>query len=238
MKRTLILVAACLILISTVMLYAGEKPRIGVLRFTNNTSAYWWSGGVGSELQDMLAAELVATDAFSVLERKELDAVISEQNLGSSGRVDPATAPKLGKILGAKYLVSATVSAFEKDTAKTGGGLSFKGISVGGKKGKAYVAVDLKVIDTTTGAIATARTIEATSKSSGINLGVYKYGVGGNLAKEQKTPVGKAIRACIIHIADYLDCYLTKGPDAPCMEKFDAQEERRREKTKSAIDLD
>ncbi len=28
---------------------AAEKPRLGVLRFTNHTSAGWWSGSVGTE---------------------------------------------------------------------------------------------------------------------------------------------------------------------------------------------
>ena len=42
------------------------------------------------------------------------------------------------------------------------------GVSVGGDKGKAYMAVDLKVMDTNTGEIADARTVEATSESSGL----------------------------------------------------------------------
>ena len=44
--------------------FAGDKPRIGVIRFTNNTHASWWHGGTGSELQDMLIAELASTEAF------------------------------------------------------------------------------------------------------------------------------------------------------------------------------
>jgi hypothetical protein len=47
---------------------SAEKPRLGVLRFTNNTHAGWWHGGMGGELQDMLIAELASTKSFSVLE--------------------------------------------------------------------------------------------------------------------------------------------------------------------------
>jgi curli biogenesis system outer membrane secretion channel CsgG len=43
----------------------GDKIRIGVLRFTNQTSASWWNSQVANELSDMLAAELVSTKAFS-----------------------------------------------------------------------------------------------------------------------------------------------------------------------------
>jgi len=78
--------------------FAEEKPRLGVLRFTNHTSAGWWEGSVGTDLQDMLIAELASTNSFRVLERRELDAVLNEQDLGDSGRVNPRTRARLGKI--------------------------------------------------------------------------------------------------------------------------------------------
>ncbi len=215
----------------------SEKPRLGILRFTNNTSAAWWSGGVGTDLQDMLISELASTNSFRVLERKELDAVITEQNLGASGRVNPATRSRLGKITGAKYLVAATVSAFEENTSGGGGGISFRGFSVGGRQDKAYIAVDLKVIDVTTGEIYDARTVEATSKSSGVSVGVYRGGFGGHLGQYNNTPVGKAIRACIIEIVDYLQCSLIEGKNSGCMDEYNQKEYNRRERTKGSIDL-
>ncbi len=217
---------------------AKEKPRLGVLRFTNDTSAGWWSSSVGRDLQDMLIAELAAMKSFRVLERKELDAVVGEQDLGRTGRINKETRSKLGNITGAQYLVAGTVSAFENRTSDTGGGFSFKGVSIGGKKSDAYMAVDLKVIDVETGEIADIRTVEATSKSGGMSLGLHKWGVGGSLAKEKKTPTGKAIRACIMEIAEYLDCSLNYGPNASCMDDYNAKESSRREKTRDAISLE
>ncbi|AOS84846.1 penicillin-binding protein activator LpoB [Chlorobaculum limnaeum] len=218
--------------------FAGEKPRIGVLRFTNHSAAAWWSGGVGTDLQDMLISELASTNSFRVLERRELDAVLDEQDLGRSGRINPRTRAKVGKITGAKYLVAATVSAFEHNTSGGGGGISFQGISLGGRQDKAYMAVDLKVIDVETGEIYDARTVEATSKSSGVSVGVYRGGFGGHLSEYKNTPVGKAIRACIIEIADYLQCSLVEGKDSGCMDEYNQKERNRREKTRNAIDLD
>jgi curli biogenesis system outer membrane secretion channel CsgG len=216
---------------------AAEKPRLGVLRFTNQTSAGWWSGSMGSELQDMLAAELANIGAFQVLERKEIDAVLGEQNLGASGRIDSQTKAKIGKIKGAKYLVAGTVSAFEVQTSGTGGGISIMGLSVGGKNDKAYMAVDLKVIDTTTGEIVDARTVEASSTSYGLALGASVGSVSGNLGNYEKTPTGKAIRACIMEIAEYLECSMVKGKSDPCMSEYAGKESTRREKTKKSIDL-
>lgn len=238
MKRIIIALILCGIFLVSSNVCAGEKPRIGVLRFTNNTHAGWWNSNVGHELQDMLIAELAAMKSFRVLERKELDAVIKEQDLGTSGRISKSTRSKIGNITGAKYLVAATVSAFETKTSGTGGGLSFRGISIGGKKERAYIAVDLKLIDVETGEIADVRTVEATSKSGGLRLGLRRRGFSGNLKKHNKTPTGKALRACIMEIAEYLDCSLVKGKDDSCMAAYDAKESRRREKTKGSIDLE
>ena len=217
---------------------AAEKPRIGILRFTNHTHASWWHVTSGEELQDMLIAELASAKAFSVLERKELDAVISEQKLGASGLVNKNTVTKIGNLTGAKYLVAATVSAFEEGTSGDKGGVSLRGVSLGGEKGKAYIAVDLKVIDVETGEIADTRTVEATSQSTGFRVGLNAFGFSGDYGKKAKTPVGKAIRGCIVEISQYLECSLVKGKSDSCMQEYDEKESKRRERTKGSIELE
>ena len=238
MKKSVVMAVLIFAIFMVSQAMAQEKPRLGVLRFTNDTRAGWWTGTAGRDLQDMLAAELVSMDSFQVLERKELEAVLSEQDLGASGRVDKKTAAKIGKVKGAKYLVAGTVSAFEEGTSGKGGGVSILGLSVGGKKERAYMAVDLKVIDTDTGEIADARTVEATSESTGTRVGISVPFVSTGFEKHEKTPTGKAIRACIIEIAEYLDCSLAKGKNDPCMQEYKEKEGKRREKTKSSIKLE
>jgi curli biogenesis system outer membrane secretion channel CsgG len=112
------------------------------------------------------------------------------------------------------------------------------GFRVGGKQDKAYMAVDLKVIDATTGEIVDNRTIEATSESSGFSLGGSIGILSGDLGKYEKTPAGKAIRACIIEISEYLVCSMTKGKNDPCLQTYAKKESSRREKTKDAIKLE
>jgi len=216
---------------------AQEKPRLGVLRFTNHTSAGWWSASVGEELSDMLASELVSAGSFDVLERKEIDAVIGEQDLGESGRIDPATKAKLGRIKGAEYLVAGTVSSYDEGTRGGNAGVRVGGLSLGGKKDKTYIAVDLKVINTTTGQIVDARTIEAESSGSGIGAGLDLRGISLNGDTFKRTPAGKAIRACIIYCSEYLDCSLVRGKNADCMKKWNDMDQHRREKTKSTINI-
>ncbi len=215
----------------------AEKPRIGVLRFTNQTSAGWWSASVGSELSDMLTSELVSTRAFQVLERKEIDAVLGEQDLGSSGRLDPATKARLGKVKGAKYLVAGTVSSFEENTSGEHGGISIGGLSLGGKQNKTYIAVDVKVVDTETGEIVDTRTIEGEASGSGMGGSLSVAGVSLHGGGFEKTPAGKAIRGCVVYISDYLECSLVRGQDDRCMKKWDDMDKARRERTRGAIDI-
>jgi curli biogenesis system outer membrane secretion channel CsgG len=144
----------------------------------------------------------------------------------------------MGRIKGAQYLIAGTVSSYEENTSGTGGGIGIAGFSIGGKQEKAYIAVDLKVIDATTGEIVDSRTIEASSTSGGLSLGGGVGMFSGSLSQYKKTPAGKAIRACIIEIADYLECSMVKGKDDSCMDEYAAKESSRRERTKGAIDLE
>jgi curli biogenesis system outer membrane secretion channel CsgG len=241
MKKTIIWASAFLAL-GVFLAAAGpsnaqEKPRVGVLRFTNHTSAGWWSASVGSELSDMLASELVSTRSFQVLDRKDIEAVLGEQDLSDTDRVDPATKVKMGKLKGAKYLVAATVSSYEESTKGKSGGISVGGLSLGGSKEKTYVAVDLKIIDTETGEIVDARTLEAEAKGIGLEGGLSIRNISLRAGGFDRTPAGKAIRACVVYLSEYLECSLARGKDDRCMKKWDEMEKKRRERTKGVIDI-
>ncbi len=215
---------------------AADKPIVGVAEFKNQTNAGWWRGGVGWELSGMLSNELVGTEKFRVVERKKLEPVLREQDLGASGRVRAGTGAKIGQLTGAQYLVLGTVSAYEEKTAGTGGGISIGGFSVGGRSDDAYIAVDLRVVNASTGELDFVRTVEARSGGYGLNLGVYRGGFGGNLGKYENTPAGKAIRAVLMEISEYLACVMVdKGS---CVAEYREKESKRREKTKGSIKLD
>lgn len=215
---------------------AAGKPSVGVAEFKNESGAAWWRGGVGWELSGMLSNELSSTGAFRVVERAKLDKVLEEQNLAASGRVRSGTGARMGQVTGADYLVFGTVTSYEENTANTGGGLSFRGISLGGKKSEAYIAVDVRVINSETGEVDFSRTIEGRSSGGGVSVGVFRGGFGGNLAHEENTPAGKAIRAALVEITDYLDCVMvTKNG---CEAEYSAKERKRRDSNRKSLKLD
>jgi len=60
---------------------------------------------LGYGLSDLLANDLAHSSKLTVVERLQLDAVLRELDLARSGAVDTSTAPRLGRIIGARRLI-------------------------------------------------------------------------------------------------------------------------------------
>ncbi len=94
------------------------RPGIAVLPFSNGGSY-----GQGKEdfdalergIAGMMISELSQNPAARVVERQEIQRLVDEQNLGAQGRVDPQTAAKVGKLVGARYTVLGTFIDFYGD---------------------------------------------------------------------------------------------------------------------------
>lgn len=239
-KRIAIGAALALAVMANGAAIAREAPTltIAVIDFTNNSdSISWWHGGVGAQLADVLSNELSATGDFKVIERQKINSVLAEQDLASSYRMRPGSSPHTGNITGAQYLVTGSVASYTEDASKTGGGLNIAGFRLGGGQAKAYVAIDLRVIDAETSEVVFSRTVEGRSTDKAISLGGYLgHGVGGDFGHSQKTPASKAVRAALIEATDYLDCAMVKRDG--CEAKFEQKEQKRRQSDKDSLDLD
>ena len=236
MKKLVLTVLALVLWVGSVSA-SDERPSMAVLDFTNNTNAYWWKPGVGRDLANVLTNELASSKKFRMLERKKISSVIGELDFNESKYVDKSTKQKIGKIKGAKYLVTATVTSFEENTEGSNNNFNFMGFGVGQKTQKASLSVDLRVIETETGEIVDTRTIEATSENSSTGFSGSFMGFGGSTGESKKTPVTKAIRGAVARIADYLVCSMVDKTQE-CQSQFNQAEDRRRAKTKDSISLD
>ncbi len=86
-----------------------RRPGIAVFPFTNGGSF----GAAKEDLsplevgvQQMLLTELAQNTALRVVDRSALKQILEEQNLVGAGRVDAATAARVGKLVGARYAVT------------------------------------------------------------------------------------------------------------------------------------
>jgi TolB-like protein len=57
----------------------------------------------------MLISDLSQLEEFQLVERVKLQALVEEMDLGVSGLVDDTTAPRVGRLLGARYLVGGAI---------------------------------------------------------------------------------------------------------------------------------
>jgi curli biogenesis system outer membrane secretion channel CsgG len=197
--------------------YNGPKARIAVAQFKDKTGKGWWTGEIGDGMADQLTTALFNTNRYIVLERQTLDTVLSEQDLGASGRVREDTAAAIGEIEGAELLVVGAVTEFEGAASGGGGGVGGWGGKVlgsiaGGFK-KAHMAIDLRIIDARTSRILAATSVEG--EASDVNLGGLLGGWGGSgalaggLGGWKNTPTEKALRICIKKAVDFI---VTKTP--------------------------
>src|SRR5256884_774235 len=98
----------------------GEDTRPGIAVFPfDNGGSYGQNKDNFDALQEGIAglmiSDLAANPAARVVEREELQKLLDEQNLGTAGRVDPQTAAKIGKLVGARYVVTGVFIDFYGD---------------------------------------------------------------------------------------------------------------------------
>lgn len=114
-KTTLVLILAALFVSALLPAAARaefKKTKIAVLDFQIQ-------GGkndnpdMGKIVAEWFITALVQEGRFDVIERRLLEKVIEEQKIGVSGLVDEGSASKLGKVLGAKVVITGTVLEFQ-----------------------------------------------------------------------------------------------------------------------------
>jgi curli biogenesis system outer membrane secretion channel CsgG len=159
----------------------GTRKRIAVIDFDYATvHSYvhdiWGSNvDVGKGVADMLVNQLVRNGTYSVVERKQLDRILQEQNFQQSGRADASTAAQLGRILGVDAIVIGSITQFGRDDKKlgVGGGVRVGGVGIGGigrRSAKAVVGIDARIVDVRTAEILGVATGFGESKRSGATL--------------------------------------------------------------------
>jgi curli biogenesis system outer membrane secretion channel CsgG len=248
------------------------RPTVSVPDFKNTVTqpAWWWQGPVATDLAAALANELQATGTLQVVERSNLGAVLSEQELAELGIVRKGpTAARKGQMTGARYIVLGTVTSYDSNVEEKSSGSNFGLMGFGTNQQqletKDYVAIDIRVVDSSTGEVVGARTVEgrasniAEAKEQGVSLlplagaalllapnmgrtGQVLTGAAGTLSfgnnrsQAQRTPAAKAIRAALTEASDYVSCVLV--PQGDCLARFAAKDQLRRERNQGVLKLD
>jgi curli biogenesis system outer membrane secretion channel CsgG len=159
-----------------------RKRRVAVLNFEYGTvqsmvsSLFGTNVDVGKGVADVLVEKMVSSGVYQVYERKALEKIMAEQNLSNSDRFDPATAAKIGKLIGVDAIVMGSITKFGRDDKTTEVGAIGRvtgryGISgIGKKQSKAVVAITARMVNIDTGEIMVAASGAGESTRSGTAL--------------------------------------------------------------------
>lgn len=183
---------------------AGPKKTIAVIDF-ENASGLGSYIALGNDFTAQLNDALIQSGKFIVLSRTQLDEVFLEQDLAASGSMAKSLTAQTGKAIPAQILITGKITEFEYDTGGGAQGFSIHGVSIGGSKSRAHIAVILQIIDSTTGEILDSRRVEGRADASGFSMGYSgSFSLGSSSFK--KTPLGKAtqiaIDRAVVYIAD------------------------------------
>jgi curli biogenesis system outer membrane secretion channel CsgG len=193
----------------------GRKKRVAVFDFdyatvkTNSAALFGTDIDIGKGIADLLVKNLVTDGTYSVIERKALDKILAEQNFSNSDRANPASAARIGKILGLDAIIVGSITQFGNETKNTnvgGGGGGFGGFGIGGfghKDSKANVMLDARLVDIDTAEILGVAEGKGQSKRSSTSLlggGGNWHGFGGGAvdfgsSDFQQTIIGEAVKA-------------------------------------------
>lgn len=122
----------------------ATTPTVAITDLDNHTgNADYDDAGPG--VAALLVSRLTQTDSVTVVERTKLAAILDEQELSASGLVDPTTAIRAGKLIGAQYLVTGDLFSVRLPS----------------------VSVAVRVIDTTTGEVVLSRDLTGDVGSRG-----------------------------------------------------------------------
>lgn len=83
---------------------AFTSPAVTVLPFDDLSAARSYANA-GTAIAELLVADLGRVKGLTLVERREIEKTMKEVELGMSGIADDKTAPKIGKMLGAAYLI-------------------------------------------------------------------------------------------------------------------------------------
>ncbi|MCC6585432.1 MAG: curli production assembly protein CsgG [Bryobacterales bacterium] len=209
------------------------KKRVAVLNFEYGTvssgaaAIFGQNVDIGKGIADLLVDQLVRDGVYTVVERKNLDKVLTEQAFSNSDRADTNTAVKLGRVLGVDAIVIGSITQFGRDDktqsvsglGRVAGRYGLGG--VGKRESKAVVGISARMISTETAEVLMVANGKGESSRSGAALlgsggGPQIQGAGAADMSSRnfaQTIIGEATAAAVTDLARQVNQNVTRLPN-------------------------
>jgi curli biogenesis system outer membrane secretion channel CsgG len=181
MKKATILLTLFLLVLScgtTQPVYTGKPQTIAVSTIINGTDQKI-SASILDVMTDHLITDLTKTNRFIIVERKRLDKIIKEHELGMTGLLKQNDAIRIGNMLQAEYIVLVSVTKMTHDIKKYDLDLAkYSKISIS-------LMLNARVISVDKGTAVAAASITHDATNNSVNLSLdsemqYAFGSDAN----------------------------------------------------------
>ncbi len=171
------------------------KPVVAVTDFANETgfSGQW---KLGRGIPDLLVSELLATDRVIVVDRRQLNTVVSKIMRQGRDLFRKENSVEHGQLKNARYLIRGVIADFNQTKSASAWFRSSKA-GAGIRGACATVMINLSIIDVETGEILCSIPAEGDAKASSkwVKFDYNNTSFGGEVFF--KSPIGKATREAI-----------------------------------------
>ena len=170
--KKILLILSIIFAFSIQISEAAENPIVAVMDLGTHPGAVPIDINIlnaGRVASDYTVEKLLDDNQFIVMERTIIDEQLESENLKYEGIIDPDTAQRIGKMLGAKYLIYGNVN--DVTLSDVGTQVLTSGVTVC----TVGSHVILRMMDVETGAIVSMSKGEGKSKSSFTQIGSPMY---------------------------------------------------------------
>jgi len=142
-------------------------PKIAVVDF-DATKIRDGGNIISEQLSEYVVDELVNSGLFEVVEREKLHDIMREQGFSNSGMVEMSTAAQMGRLLGAKFLLTGKIISLNRQVK------NFSGYGVNTKNAVYTISASIRIFNVESGSI------EFSTKENSS----YTINAGGGLSVE------------------------------------------------------
>lgn len=171
------------------------KPVVAVIDF-DNRAGFEGRWKLGEGMAELLAAALLDSDKAVVLERKQINQVVSEITRQGDALFRPEGRVERGRLMNAQYLIRGVITDFTV-TQKSSGWFSLPNLLLFGGGSKARVAMNIYVIDVLSGKVLVSVKSSGTASAGGAGAKVNYKDVAFGGESFFRTPLGQATEKAI-----------------------------------------
>ena len=166
------------------------QPTVAVMKFENR-APFPLAWNLGGGMADILVDRLMATGRYHVIERPELQSVLNELRLQTSGVTRDQRRARLGRLKNVQYLIKGTVTDFGHVTSASAWARTAS-LGIAGSRAEAIMGMTFHVVDVESGEIIHSRSLEESVSTNevAVKARYSDVALGGRVF--YRTPLGRA----------------------------------------------